>query len=426
MKFLDEREKDFVVGLINLGHHNSDYKNTTLESLVERITDRENCAFSIATDLILGLEKFGVLEASNISINQSHLYYNSDIFLSRFFYELNNKEGNPAKAKEMVSLFGVSEILEMVEREHNSLKGLIDLIDSLHKKISGSISYAFSEPPKFKEELIVNIKADFKISEENLNIFIKEYIKEFKKGILKNPNGDHIYYDNDGGKHHSLGENYYPYETQKNIFLNLLNKEYLSSGNNKTYLGSLIDIPCKHKINCFEMFLALKEEGVVKDVIFENISLPIFKIDNKILSKEFNKNKKNISFCIEECNKHKYIDDDIFSMNKQRELKSVYNEKNFSLSIKGIKEGKPLKITTRKGENNKTRLLKTLFKEPTKEFASDEIYEDWGEISNDFRDRRTLDNAIRDLNKEIKIKFGIEEDFVLGNNFCAQINSKYL
>ncbi|MFH1564326.1 MAG: hypothetical protein ABIC82_00550 [bacterium] len=74
---------------------------------------------------------------------------------------------------------------------------------------------------------------------------------------------------------------------------------------------------------------------------------------------------------------------------------------------------------------NQQELLATLFKEPTKNWFYDEIYEEWGEtdiIKNGWKKLYTAGNSI---NKAVAIETGVK-DFIIKNTKQIQINSNYV
>lgn len=78
-------------------------------------------------------------------------------------------------------------------------------------------------------------------------------------------------------------------------------------------------------------------------------------------------------------------------------------------------------------DSNPIRLLKTLLKDPQREWDKEEIYQEWGMTEEDIENasKNKLYNAGRDLNEKIAQGSGIK-DFIKISRLTAQILPKYL
>ena len=358
------------------------------------------------------LEEEGVISLKNIHISKSSSYYN-DLFFIRFFKTLRDNE---EKAYEMLKLFEFEDLKPIVEYKGDNFGELIKIIRSFLKNLK-RVYFDDTDVPFFVE-MIRGIRFDFKLFEDKLTAFIDSYVDQFMKDELKNPHEIEINYDEHGETYETYGDVYYPYQTQKLIFLLNIKEGIKQNGyNNILFLGKLAE---KTGVRKFETIMAMEREELIKDVIYNEAYNDFrFNADPKLFERECKDKQQDIK----DLTKKIDTGDEsvLFDSNNQDNLNSRYYDTTKVLKI----QNREVAINKTGRDTDQTKLLKTIFENPKATWYADEIYESWSEDSDYYKGKNTLDNARRRINQKA-IQAGLKDDFLEGNNQQIKINKDYL
>lgn len=410
-----QRDYSLVEGLID-EKTREDWAGYPLSTIIDYVLGddpvKEN-EISFIIRFLEFLEEEGVINLENIHFSKSSSF-NNDLFFIRFFRTLRDDEN---KAYKMLELFEIEDLKPIIEYKGNSFKKLKEMINGFIRSLQKA--YFDDTDIPFFVEMIRNIRFDLKVHDDKLEAFIDSYVDQFIKNELHNPHEIEIEYDREGEQHEIYGEVFYPYQTQKLLFLINIGDGIKQNGyNNILYLGNLAS---KTGVRKFETIMAMEKEGLIKDVIYnEAYSNFRFNVDPKLFEKEYKENQQDIKDLL------KKIDTGdesvLFDSNSQDNLRSRYYENTKVLKI----NGKEVIINKTGRDTEQTKLLKTLFENPRVTWYADEIYENWEENPKTYKGRNTLDNARRKINQKATDQAGLKDEFLSGNNQQIKINRDYL
>ncbi len=414
MRYFNEQEIALLTRII---HKELNIKDTSFAYLLERIFDDpedSSVEVSVIVAILTILETEKVLHFTEVKISDSP-YYHNDIFFIKFFDTLKKDKTRAEKMLEMFDLEGLKEIMDY---RKDNLGGLIDLIKKFTQKIR-RIYFTDREVP-FMVSLIKSIDFSVKTDDKKLEEFMDIYTGGFMDDMLTNPHAIDSTYDEDGTEHYIYGQTYYPYHTQRLIFLNTAKESVKQYGYRNQFLyGNLANKPGFKK---FETLWAMKKEGLIKfSRIQESVSdLPHFDIDKDIFEAEYQKYKTEIDNLLK---KIEGDDGSVIYMGKSEEnFASKYMDKTKILKIKD----KEVMINRTNKETDQTKLLQTIFSNPRKTWHADEIYESWSENPIYFKDKNTIDTARRHINNKAKQQAQLKDEFLQGNNQWVKVNPDYL
>jgi len=425
MRYLNKQE---IALLVMVAEQRLRGRMNSLSYIIKQVLDKDNIQkedeISVIVSFLEYLEKQGVLNFKNVRLNESHLFYN-DLFFIRFFDVLKKDKG---RASKMLELFGLEGLSDLANYRKDSLEEILKLLKNFNRKIRVVIDYSalpiktdrLEKEEEIRGDLLENIVFKTEIDKDKLDKFINSYLAEFKNNTLSNPDEIEISYDEDGEKYESYGDTYYPYQTQKIIFLASLKENIRQEGyRNLFFVGKLAD---KSGVRKFETLGVMRKEGLIKGLVYhESYKNFTFSVNSQPFEKEYSENLGEIKDLMK---KIELGHEKLFFKegSNNNDNKSTYFKATKVLKI----NGKEVIINKTGRETEQTKLLQTIFEDPTITWYSDAIYENWDENPLSYKGKNTIDNARRKINQKAIDQANLVDEFLLGNNQQVKINPEYL